>query len=1330
MGGDYTRWTYNPIKDYAEVLKQQGRVDLDADWNELAEIINRRWRAETMDIIGRAVVPENTPNAFFITPTGPGQFNIGIGRMYVDGLMAECHGEPPLQFDASLGEMQGTNPVPFNQQPYYPNPSPLPSTASATDLVYLDVWQREVTAIQDPDIREKALGGPDTATRLQTVWQVKVLPNVGVHGCDDTIEGWNTLTAPSAGRLTTSTVVPAPSPDPCILSPTGGYRGRENRLYRVEVHTAGTVGGAVPATFKWSRDNASIVSSVESISAPGGPSTTIKVTGLGRDRVLRFQAGDWVEILDDDSELDGQAGVLTKVIAPPDEANRTITVSPSIPGGLFDPTDPTRHTRVRRWDQRNTGAGSDVDPTTGLINVGAGPLDIEDGIQVSFSDDGSGGLLHVGDYWIFDARTADGSVEVLQAAPPRGILHHFARLGFITWDASGNGTFSDCRNFWPPPFTGGDCTGCCTVTVGDGVDSQGTFTDIQQAINSLGTAGGEVCLGRGVFIVRDTIQLNASKRNVTIRGMGWATRIIFAPDPQAGSRLLFDIESTSHVRLESFFAVALTAEAIVRIANSRFCQVLDTTLVNLSLSAGTGTAFVGVGTSGRAIELGGTCLDCDIDSNLLLAAKGIVSAADTSQTNNGAVQGSVVQATGAPIEQATVTLTNQATGAQQTTTSDAKGQFSFNNVPPGTYRVAANAPGFSPAQQDVTVPPGQTVQVTLTLQGNLFLTVPVEDVSVSHTTTAAPAATTTAAAAVQRLLVARTNIRHNRIFALQVSIFFQLCEDCTIEDNRLLGISQEAQKQLQGIQELDRQTIDDFQMTVLAVATNAAAGSAFQGAGVILLLALRVSVNDNVITALVGVLSLFVIDVQVENNQVLAFIGCLILNGLIFRVARNFMAALLVGMVQAGLLADFESVSNLWFGLSGISFLTPAQLQAAFGQLLSTGLTKAGFATSGDSMISNFQTAFASTGTGTGSFGLVELVKIHDDVFVTFETAILANNVMSGDIRVFGNSFEFCSQRAISWKALPVDLARLAQSHVIENNAFNITGAAVLCTCTSGIVRGNTISCPGTAVRLSCRDCSVLNNEIAASAAPTGPPAAAGQIDIAAPAQFEDQTTCRIIGNRLKNGPGHGIRIAHDVFDVTIAMNHIEACAGSAIFTETGASLGRIDVAGNHITACGFSANKPVATGTIILFPITSDGSVHSNRLIDNANGGIYAAPMLGRQAQASPLRIQDNLITGQTGDQSQILVFGVGSALQFTGNQCLHVGGSQPGQAMVLLIGQWVLANANTVLGDTQEAGASLIAEAFPGGSTSSGIFTSNIVNGIFSFGFSQSQNANNINV
>jgi len=40
--------------------------------------------------------------------------------------------------------------------------------------VYLDVWNREVTPLERPDLVELALG-VDTSTRRQTVWQVRIL---------------------------------------------------------------------------------------------------------------------------------------------------------------------------------------------------------------------------------------------------------------------------------------------------------------------------------------------------------------------------------------------------------------------------------------------------------------------------------------------------------------------------------------------------------------------------------------------------------------------------------------------------------------------------------------------------------------------------------------------------------------------------------------------------------------------------------------------------------------------------------------------------------------------------------------------------------------------------------------------------------------------------------------------------------------------------------------------------------------------------------------------------------------------------------------------------
>src|SRR5215471_12852675 len=156
MAGDYTRFSFNPFHDFAAVLMQQGRVQLDADWNEFIEIIDRRFRAETIDIIGRATVPKETPDGFKIATPTAGKMTIGPGRIYVDGLLAENHGAVPVAFDATLAEQRNTLPIDYAVQPYLPSPDPLP-TGNGPHLVYVDVWRREVTAVEDPLLIEKAV---------------------------------------------------------------------------------------------------------------------------------------------------------------------------------------------------------------------------------------------------------------------------------------------------------------------------------------------------------------------------------------------------------------------------------------------------------------------------------------------------------------------------------------------------------------------------------------------------------------------------------------------------------------------------------------------------------------------------------------------------------------------------------------------------------------------------------------------------------------------------------------------------------------------------------------------------------------------------------------------------------------------------------------------------------------------------------------------------------------------------------------------------------------------------------------------------------------------
>src|SRR5580704_4771722 len=296
MAGDYTRFRYNSSNNTTGVQMQQGRVLLDQDWNEYIQLQDRRWRAETIDIMGRAIVPIDTPTAFELAIGGT-SFTIGIGRMYVDGLLAENHGIDPADptkrvYDPILGELIGASPIPYEQQPYYPNP-PTFLASQNPQLVYLDVWERELTYLEDPGLIDQAVA-VDTGTRIQTVWQVKVLGDTPAGtSCSTppgTLPAWVAATAPSAGRPTTAAAGVPSSPDPCIVPQNGGYRGSGNRSYRVEIHTSGPLG---TAQFKWSRDNASVATPVTGINAT---LDTLTVVLTRRDSVLRFQPDDWVEV--------------------------------------------------------------------------------------------------------------------------------------------------------------------------------------------------------------------------------------------------------------------------------------------------------------------------------------------------------------------------------------------------------------------------------------------------------------------------------------------------------------------------------------------------------------------------------------------------------------------------------------------------------------------------------------------------------------------------------------------------------------------------------------------------------------------------------------------------------------------------------------------------------------------------------------------------------------------------------------------------------------------------------------------------------------------------
>lgn len=627
MKGDFTRFSHQPHRQYAGVLMQQGRVTLDADWNEQFDIDDGRWRTQTVDTIGRACAPVDSAGfGLTLTPDGS-DLIIGSGRIYIDGILVElpegttidvvsvdgttlvvrdlvADGQPfvagqwvlvhsvpahsdggaqrpdertvaridavvpevseiQLSVDVSAHADQSNVTVrrltTYRTQPYYPADADEPfgdsfdpqAWAGSTHLIYLDVWRRHVTAIEDPTLREVALGGPDTATRVQTVWALRILRDAkggpvdasGI-GCADPHPVWHALTAPSTARMSARAQA-APDPDdPCAIQTEAGYRGLENRLYRVEIHEPGPLG---TATLTWSRDNGSILSTIVAFEG----TDKIHVHSLGKDKVLRFRADDRVEVLSDESELSGQPGTMASVVGPPDEAERIISLDTDV-SVHADHTTP----RVRRWDHGSTELTTDSDW-----------IDLEDGVEVRFDS----GPFDTGDYWVIPARVATGDIEGFVAAPRRGIEHHFARIALVTWSGKTPGEIVDCRSTFSPLCglePGGDS--CCTVSVG----ADGDVATLQQAVDAVADVVGPVriCVLPGQHILSAPVVIR--RGGITISGCGQQSRVIGTE----GNALL--LRDGADMRIEHLWLFSSGPRATVAAADVSRFDVVDCLIAN------------------------------------------------------------------------------------------------------------------------------------------------------------------------------------------------------------------------------------------------------------------------------------------------------------------------------------------------------------------------------------------------------------------------------------------------------------------------------------------------------------------------------------------------------------------------------------------------------------------------------------------------------------------------------------------------------------------------------------------------------------------------------
>lgn len=449
MHADLSRTTFAAQASYRSVLLQQGRVMLDADFNEQAAITAHHDEARTRDIVGAVggplpddpaqpgpfalrtaagAVPASTPWAsLVVTP----------GHYYVDGALVESF--PPV-----VGTGWPLDDQPFARplaDPPTPGLGEPPAAAGDRFGLYLEVTEHDVTGDEQPRLLESALGGPDTTVRAQTAWQVKWSPIEDDQTCADLHGDWLRRTP---RQMIASVQPPDADADPCRIGSAGGYRRLENQLYRVEIHSPED--GAEPATFLWSRENGSVAAALTAIrpDPDDAAKAIVTVDREGRDPELSIGEGSILELTSTDRRLRRIPGHLATVdaVAGLDLSVTWLTDAPASVAALG------RVPIVRRWE----GRGS----------VRTTSQQLEDGILVRFP---TGGEPRSGDHWQIPARTVRlayglselrGTIDwpppgaTSSSVDPQGPEPRIAPLGILTRDAGGWTLEHDCRSLFPP----------------------------------------------------------------------------------------------------------------------------------------------------------------------------------------------------------------------------------------------------------------------------------------------------------------------------------------------------------------------------------------------------------------------------------------------------------------------------------------------------------------------------------------------------------------------------------------------------------------------------------------------------------------------------------------------------------------------------------------------------------------------------------------------------------------------------------------------------------------------------------------------------------------
>ncbi len=394
MSSDRARISYDEHRQYRAVVMQQGRVTVEADWNEAQQIVNEEIRKETLDIVGSSGTPDK---GYAIDLTGqptqlPFDFSVCPGTMYVGGLRTFL--ADPVKYSVQGDWLD------YSTDPDWVDLSAKSSTNN--ELIYLYLREQEVSAVEDLALREVALGGPDTAQRLRLIQRIKRL-STEAQCCSDAMnlaaKTWETeglYFNPNTMRLRSWSTLKASfqdlggSADSSNPQANGGYLGAENQLIRVQISGSNKL--------LWGFDNASFLYRVDTKDGE-----TFHFQKRPVDVSHQPKANQVVEVLRSAAQLSNgdyiasATGKVFKLTVSYDSDTQSLKLPATDTNGEALPT--------AYWDQQQTPqiflrVWQDELPFTPNMAVALG----DTGLQVTLKTAPEGKLFHVGDYWSIAVR--------------------------------------------------------------------------------------------------------------------------------------------------------------------------------------------------------------------------------------------------------------------------------------------------------------------------------------------------------------------------------------------------------------------------------------------------------------------------------------------------------------------------------------------------------------------------------------------------------------------------------------------------------------------------------------------------------------------------------------------------------------------------------------------------------------------------------------------------------------------------------------------------------------------------------------------------------------